>query len=633
MLKLSRRGLLAASFLPLARRAFAQAAPSRNAILTGSDDPLPEAMELRAGPLSLVYEPALGFIRYIRHGDREILRGIYAATRDKVWGTVPPRVSDVNVISNAAGFEIKFSVTNQQAEIDFRWIGAIKATPTSLRFEMIGQALSTFLKNRIGFAVLHPLVCAGKSCEIETADGARKSGVFPDAVSPNQPFLNLKAISHELAPGLTAEVRFEGDVFEMEDHRNWTDANYKTYCTPLALPFPVEIKAGTKIQQAVTITVRGGSAGSAVAPPTKRDVVIEAVAGPSARLPLIGFGMAPTALAEADIAKLRLVRPAHLRVDLRLDEDYGPLLDRALREAAALNAGLEAAVFVTGDADRQLAGLAARKVRVARWLVFQEQWLTLARKHLGSAAKIAAGTNAYFAELNRERPPLAAIDAACYSVNPQVHAFDNRTLIENLEGQGHTVRSAARFLNGRGIAVTPVTLRPRFNPQAKVQTPTPPDPRQRSLFGAAWTLGSVKYLAEAGAASVTYYETHGAGGLLDGPAAFPLYHVFASIAPFAGGAVTPLASSDPLAAGAMLLKSGARRRLLVANFTPESAVIRVSGAGLGARVRVLKLDERSFGEAGSSPEAFQARPGLLAESGAVLEIALGAYAVARVDPA
>ena len=55
----------------------------------------------------------------------------------------------------------------------------------------------------------------------------------------------MRAISHEVVPGLMAEVRFEGETFEMEDQRNWTDASYKTYCTPLSLPYPVEVKEGT----------------------------------------------------------------------------------------------------------------------------------------------------------------------------------------------------------------------------------------------------------------------------------------------------------------------------------------------------------------------------------------------------
>ena len=56
-------------------------------------------------------------------------------------------------------------------------------------------------------------------------------------------------------------MRFAGDVFEMEDQRNWTDASYKTYCTPLALPFPVEIPEGARISQSVTLTLIPQSGG------------------------------------------------------------------------------------------------------------------------------------------------------------------------------------------------------------------------------------------------------------------------------------------------------------------------------------------------------------------------------------
>ena len=36
----------------------------------------------------------------------------------------------------------------------------------------------------------------------------------------------------------------EGDTFEMEDQRNWTDASYKTYVRPLALPWPYTLAGG-----------------------------------------------------------------------------------------------------------------------------------------------------------------------------------------------------------------------------------------------------------------------------------------------------------------------------------------------------------------------------------------------------
>ncbi len=62
-------------------------------------------------------------------------------------------------------------------------------------------------------------------------------------------------------PAFGARVEFEGEVFEMEDQRNWTDASFKTYCTPLEIPYPVEVTKGTKISQKITISVAGDLCG------------------------------------------------------------------------------------------------------------------------------------------------------------------------------------------------------------------------------------------------------------------------------------------------------------------------------------------------------------------------------------
>ena len=61
----------------------------------GKDEPLPEQKALRAGPLSLVYEA--GDLRYVKLGDREIVRRIYVAVRDHNWGTVPAVLSNVQI--------------------------------------------------------------------------------------------------------------------------------------------------------------------------------------------------------------------------------------------------------------------------------------------------------------------------------------------------------------------------------------------------------------------------------------------------------------------------------------------------------------------------------------------------------
>ena len=84
--RMRRRELLA---LPFALQA------QNPTFLTGTAE-LPAApLELKAGPLSLLFDPGLGLVRYIRFGEHEVLRGIYAAVRDSSWGTVAPQLSNL----------------------------------------------------------------------------------------------------------------------------------------------------------------------------------------------------------------------------------------------------------------------------------------------------------------------------------------------------------------------------------------------------------------------------------------------------------------------------------------------------------------------------------------------------------
>ena len=54
-----------------------------------------ERIQLRVGALSMVFEPQLGFLRYMTYGGKEILRGVCAAVRDPNWYTIEPQVSVV----------------------------------------------------------------------------------------------------------------------------------------------------------------------------------------------------------------------------------------------------------------------------------------------------------------------------------------------------------------------------------------------------------------------------------------------------------------------------------------------------------------------------------------------------------
>ena len=209
---------------------------------------------LQFGNCEAEFDPAEGWLRRVRCGGVEIVRAIYGAVRDRNWGTVPPRLRDVRIEQGDAAFRVSFAVECVAPEIAFSWRGEIVGEENGmLTFRFAGQALAGFWKNRIGLCVLHPDDCAGTACAVEHTDGTTNAGEFPRFIAPHQPFENVRAILHEAAPGVRVEVRFAGEVFEMEDQRNWTDASFKTYSTPLDEPFPVWIEKGTRIEHAVIV--------------------------------------------------------------------------------------------------------------------------------------------------------------------------------------------------------------------------------------------------------------------------------------------------------------------------------------------------------------------------------------------
>ncbi len=632
---------------------------------TGTEEPLRETRELQAGPLTLLYED--GGIRYVRWGAREILRRVYVAVRDRNWGTVSATVGDLRIEAAPDSFEVSFNVECRRGDIQFDWRGVIHGDAKgTVVFSMEGEAKSTFLRNRIGFCILHPIKeCAGRPCIVERVSGAINKGSFPRYVYAQQPFFDLKALSHEVAPGVRARVAFEGDTFEMEDQRNWGDASYKTYSTPLKLPFPVEVKKGTRISQKITLSLEGAGTPSRIIPPTIPISIGSATVAP---LPRIGLCTASHGkpLSPFEVSTLKPLNLAHLRLDLAPGSaESDILLLRAANEARALGVKLEVALHLSDNAEVELKTFIAKLARadapVGTWLIFHknekttaQKWVSIAREILipyQPDAHLGAGSNAYFAEINRAHPP-KDVELLCYSLNPQVHAFDNLTLIENLEGMEATVESARLIGENHPMAIGPVTLRPRFNPNATGPEPETPagelparvDPRQMSLFGAGWTLGSLKALAKSGVYSLTYYETTGRLGVMerekDPPLhrgfpsqpgwAYPLYHVLADVGEFVGGSVLPWTSGNDLVVEGMGLTKGGRTRILLANLTEKTQKVRLACPLLKGEVRVKKLDESNVTAAMQMAGVFRTDPGEPAK-GNPLELELLPYAVLRVD--
>jgi hypothetical protein len=656
----------------------------------GRDEPPPEVLGLRAGPLTAELES--GDLRYIRHGSTELVRRIGVSVRDVNWGTPLGERTPPVVERGGDSFRVTFGSRHEAGELDYEWLAVIEGLPDgTLRYAMDGVARRAFPYCRIGFTVLHPLEGHRDARYVGHGPAGAFAGALPSLIAPVPfedgawyPLLGpYSALRIRLTGGGEVAFRFEGDLFEMEDQRNWTDGSLKTYCTPISLGYPFAAEAGQEFHQRVTVTYRPDDEDGAVPLPTRArvagvaasDVATIKVGGRVGRLPALGFGMASHGgdLSSREAALLRALRPDHVRVDLHLEtpgSGWEVEFDRAIRATSDLGCALEVAVFVSDAAEAELAALGARVAGtpVARYLVFHDseandsttpaRWVIVARGALATVsrgASFAGGAAGEFMALNRVRPRAEAMDAICFPINPQVHAADERSIVETVEAQGETVLTARGFSDGRPVVVSAVTLKQPFNPYAveeagpggeKEPSSLPPtvDPRQMSLFAAAWTVGSLGSLARAGAASVTYYETTGWRGLVETEAGpprpdafrsfpgmvFPVYHVFADLADLHRADVLACDSSRPLEAAGLALESNGRRRVLVANLTCERRRVVVAGL-CGEHILARVLDEQSARVAMAAPGAFRGAASRHDVRRGVVELDLGPYAVARVD--
>ncbi len=648
----------------------------------------PASVVLTAGPLSVEF--AGGEVRNVRVGDEEVLRRLYVAVRDRDWGTVPLALSELDVQQREDGFRVAFVATHATETpepIHFVWRGAITGDADgTLTCAMNGAAETAFLRNRIGWCVLHPpAACAGQPCTVTHPDGTTTTATFPVQIAPHQPFLDIRAMAHGTPHGNRVSLTFDGDTFETEDQRNWTDDSYKTYGTPLALPYPVRVAVGEAVRQSVTLRVSPSAVGGRQsAERGNAGVTITIGTESTAELPCIGLGVGSlnAPLTERELRRLVILHPDHLRADLRFGEGdtaqqtwaHAVVLqhdfDEPLHVALFLPDGLDAAQIAL---NRVVALHDAMPTHIARWLVFDAAGnssppahLALARDTLGPMrpdATFGGGTDAFFTHLNRTRPPQESLDFVTFSINPQVHAFDNRSIAETPTGQTAVVASAAALYPGLPVIVSPVTLRPRRNPDATAPpAPLPPgtpppnvDTRQLSLFAAGWTAMSAKHLAEAGVDSITYYETVGPCGVIERESGspyddafpsepgqvYPLYHALTDIGERAHQRTRPATSSDALRVDAIAIASARpeqhrddRLRILVANLhdAPEAVTVRLPGRYASATARVL--DEAAAPAALRDPETWRttaSAPLPLTDDGTALALALAPYAYACVD--
>lgn len=587
--------------------------------LYGTRQVEPAPRLLKAGKLTA--QLAGGNLRMIAYDGVEVLRAISYLVRDRDWGTYDPELSDIAVTETVDGFTVSYNARcNGPANTSLDISAAIEGRADG-RLTFRGEARSTtgFETNRCGFCILHPIVgIAGTPVTVEHVDGRIEATDMPDLIEPWQPFKDMRAITHTALPGVRVECRMDGDTFEMEDQRNWSDASYKTYVRPLALPWPYRIPVNEPVCQHVILTITDSRPTSEqpVASATDKAVIRLTPGRTSGTIPAIGLLITPEE-AKASLAALqRSDTPKVPDLLFHFDPLAGHGAD-AFKDFAAvtiLHAGtstLEIAVPCRRPLDMEMQ-------QIADWMRaanFQPDAIMVCPsidrqstppgskwpdcpplEDVYSAAakafpgiRLGGGMLSYFTELNRKRVPAKNLAFISHCTNPIVHAADDISVMQTLEALPFITRSVRAIYGNKPYRLGPSTIPMRQNPYGSRTMDNPNggripmanrDPRHTAQFAAAFAAGYVASVLDARLETLTLSALTGPFGLYAGkdePVAEggnrPLHAIVNALADLAGRPWYAVASSDPAKILAFAVDGPTRPALWAINLTAEQQTV------------------------------------------------------------
>jgi len=615
--------------------------PARNIALYGTDEAIPASHGLRAGPLSATLEA--GNLRHIRWHGEEVLRAVSFVLRDRDWGTYAPEISELKITQAEDAFHITYSALAGDAQRYTYHVRIEGRADGVLTFRGTGTTETGWETNRTGFVVLHPINgVAGAPVTIRHTDGREVAATFPEIIDPVQPMMDLRVLTHTTPGGATVKTLMEGDTYEMEDQRNWTDASYKTYVRPLALIWPYRIAPGAGVDQTVTVTMTGhgnvpDAAGDVTLFPGK-------TLGP---VPPLGLGLQPEDIAGTQdaVEVLRKLAPAYLvlhhdpraghdrktleaMVDIARSLDAAPWLEAVIE--AADDAGAVAEIAGLGDIATTLGDpfdtVLVSPASDLKCTLPGSTWpaapnaaaLYDATRAAFPNARIGGGMFSYFTELNRKPPPTAHLDLVTFTTSPLVHAGDDLSVMETREAHAAIAASVARIARGKPWVVGPSAIGVRDNPYGVAAKDNPGnirqamnrnDPRQRGLLGAVWALGYFADLAIGGAMAIALGSTTGPFGAVASPTGdpqpwfdthggvYPVFHVLRGLARLRGAVMRDLGmpSAGPLCGLAAATDAGTE--IWIAVTGPDPVTVTVP-----KNARIAVLDAAHFAKATATPD-------------------------------
>lgn len=583
-------------------------------LLTGTPITELPTRPIKAGKLEVIFDA--GSLRKITWDGVEIIRAILFLVRTPGWGTPDAEISELVIDQTDDNFSISYKAQYGKQDGVTVAIYLIGHSAGKLHAKAEISTKIPFLTNRTGFVVLHPLDgFAGTITKVESSSGQISELTIPALISPGQPAMDLQAITHYPVQNLEVKTHFEGDIFEMEDHRNWSDASFKTYSRPIGLPYPYTLEPDAPLTQRIDITIKeSGALGQPVSivqvPPISNQLM------PEYALPLDKVSDAQEALSWTHPIKSIGFNWILLSYDTStesLNSNFDPLAELLETTGAKLEVQVVLNSISNDEADDALESLserfAASAINVSCISAFAkideqsfqpgearpphpaEAFLASSlEKHFPSAKRIG-GTPAFFTELNRKRPDPALWQGLSFATTPTVHAADDVSVMETLQSLPHILNSANVLANDLPLLVGPIGIGARLNPYGSGPNINDPqtregmaahDPRQRGLFAAAWIVGYLAQIASFAPQRFAFGAPTGSFGLIssaqsiqrvywddlpDG-AVYPLYHVASWLAKAAGSKLLAATTENNIAT-VMWDKNG-KRHALLANLTASA---------------------------------------------------------------
>ncbi|MBB4437656.1 MULTISPECIES: D-apionate lactonase [Rhizobium] len=579
-------------------------------------------VRLRAGKLEA--DLANGNLRTIRYDGTEVLRAISYLVRDRDWGTYGPEIADLRIEQNDDRFAVAYRARCEGPD-NTRLVIDIRITGSADRLDFEAEAITGtgFETNRCGFCILHPIVgVAGSPATIEHVDGQIVATRFPHLIEPWQPFKDMRAITHAVTPDVQAECRMEGDTFEMEDQRNWSDASYKTYVRPLALPWPYQIAANQPVRQKTSLVIRDISGATRHHPRVSGGAIKLELGARTGTMPDIGMIITPEEADASLSAKSVLMEIAPQELLFHFDPGAGHGVE-AFRRFAAMatvhrgRSTLEIALPCKSAPSSEAAEI-AHQMRLAEFKpdaimispsVDRQStppgstWpdcppldeVYVAARAAFPGIRIGGGMLSYFTELNRKRVPDGQLDFVSHCTNPIVHAADDLSVMQTLEALPFITRSVRAIYGDRPYRIGPSTIPMRQNPYGSRTMDNPSgaripmanrDPRHNGRFAEAFALGYAIRVLDADLECLTLSALSGPFGLIAGPGEptepggrRPLFDTVRRLCQLAGTTWRECVSSSPSEVLSFVARDATGARLYVVNLTSEERKVDCHACG------------------------------------------------------